>query len=253
METTIKEAIIEYVRNSPQPAGRGWQEPLVGFAKASDPLFDELKQLVHPGHAHPEDFLKSAASVIAYFVPFREEVVRSNIKGRFCSEAWALAYVETNALIKEINEHLCALIKDSGGQADYAPATHNFDETTLLSDWSHRSAAYICGLGTFGINRMLITDKGCCGRIGSFVTNLPLKPTPRPKTEHCLYFADGSCSQCVDRCVNDALTTDSIDKHKCYEMCLTNAKRFENQQILADACGKCLVGLPCSTKNPVRQ
>lgn len=37
-----------------------------------------------------------------------------------------------------------------------------------MSEWSHRHAAYIAGLGIFGINNMLITNKGCVGRIPSF-------------------------------------------------------------------------------------
>jgi epoxyqueuosine reductase QueG len=253
METIIEEAIKTYVARYEEPADRGWEEPLIAFARSNDPLFNQLKRLVHPGHALPEDFLKGAKTVVAFFIPFRKQVIDSNKQGHFCSRSWALSYIETNDLIKAVNEYICSIINAKGYQAVYVPATHNFNETTLLSDWSHRSAAYIAGLGTFGVNHMLITAKGCCGRIGSLITDLELKPTARPATEYCLYLADGSCGACVDKCVNEALFTDSLDKHKCYEMCLANAARFKDLEMIADVCGKCLVDLPCSRNNPVRQ
>ena len=49
----------------------------------------------------------------------------------------------------------------------------------LISDWSHRHVAVIAGLGKFGLNNMLITDNGCCGRVGSFITDLKIEPTKR--------------------------------------------------------------------------
>ena len=57
------------------------------------------------------------------------------------------------------------------------------------------------------------------------------------------------CKKCVDRCVNDALKVDSFNRHKCYETCLDNAE-FHTELGLADVCGKCLVNVPCATKNP---
>lgn len=64
--------------------------------------------------------------------------------------------------------------------------------------------------------------------------------------EPLIAYADASD---VDKCVNNALKIDSFDRHKCYEMCLINDK-FHSDLGLVDVCGKCLVGVPCSTKNP---
>ena len=35
-----------------------WRQPLVGVAAADDPLFSELKQVVDPDHAMPEDLFR---------------------------------------------------------------------------------------------------------------------------------------------------------------------------------------------------
>lgn len=250
MDQLIRHAIRQFTAAYPHSESTGWQEPLIAYARAADPLFLDLKALVSPTHALPFDFLKTAKTVITYFIPFRDQVVESNKKGRYSSATWAISYLETNRLIAALNQHLQSLLAEQGYEAAHVPATHNFDQKTLQSDWSHRSAAYIAGLGTFGVNQMLITEAGCCGRIGSLITNLELEATLRPTTDYCLLKTDGSCGRCVKKCVNRALSTVKLDKQLCYKMCLTNAGRLSDLESIADVCGKCLVGVPCSSAIP---
>lgn len=247
MDALIRKKITSFAASYPHADQTGWKEPLVAYARADDPLFARLKEIVSPTHALPCDLLEEAETVITYFLPFHDQVTESNIKGRYSSKTWALSYLETNKLIADLNRHLQELLMEKGYKAVYVPATHNFDPKTLLSDWSHRSAAFIAGLGTFGLNRMLITEKGCCGRIGSLFTDLKLKPGKRPGGEYCLHKAGGSCGRCTKMCVNSALKIEAYDRHKCHEMCLLNAKRFSDLESIADVCGKCLVGVPCSS------
>jgi len=228
-----------------------WETPLIGFADAADPLFQELKTIVGPTHALPRDFLEDAAGVIAFFLPFDRSIVKSNIPDEYSSKLWARAYVETNALIESINHHLHRWFRDQGYASSIIPPTHNFDKTRLISDWSHRHVAYIAGMGRFGLNNMLITEKGCCGRFGTIVTNCPTVANPRPNQEYCLYRHNGTCAKCVERCPAEALTTKGYDRHKCYDMCLINDNRHHDLP-LTDVCGKCLTGVPCSFQNPVK-
>ena len=250
MDNLIRETISRLTAINKHSEDTGWKEPLVAYARADDPLFAMLKQVISPTHALPRDFLAEARTVITYFLPFTDKVVESNKTGRFSSRTWALAYIETNQLIGVINQHLQEQLIEQGYKAVFVPATHNFNQKTLLSDWSHRSAAYIAGLGTFGLNHMLITESGCCGRVGSLVTNLKLTPTPRYNRELCLHKAEGSCGRCAEKCVNDALSIEGLGKHKCYEMCLINAGQLSDLESIADVCGKCLVGVPCSVAAP---
>jgi epoxyqueuosine reductase QueG len=247
----IIEVIEDFTSIYPHHSETGWEKPLVAFARTNDPLFSKLKELASPIHELPTNFLKEAKTVITYFIPYKKQVIDTNRKGRYCSKAWALSYIETNQLIAVLNGHLQELLIKKGYKAVFVPATHNFDPQTLLSGWSHRSVAYIAGLGTFGVNHMLITKAGCCGRIGSLVTDLFLEATPRPHEEYCLHLAGESCGLCVKKCINHALTIDHLDKQKCYEMCLINADRQAALESIADVCGKCLVGVPCSTTAPV--
>ena len=249
IDEIIKNFVEDYSKN--KDINTRWKEPLVAYADGLDDDFYNLKNLVSPTHNLPTDFLEDAKTVIAYFLPFEDEIIKSNIEGIHSSKQWALAYVETNKLIAGINENLNEKLKDLGYDSVCVPATHNFDEKKLISDWSHRHAAFIAGIGSFGLNNMLITEKGCCGRVGTLITNLKIEPTERKREENCLYKYGINCRKCVDRCVNRALSLDFFDRHRCYEMCLENAGL--NEEIgLADVCGKCLVNLPCSTRNPVR-
>lgn len=229
-----------------------WKEPLVAVAAACDPMFMGLKTQVGPDHLLPQDLLARATSVICYFLPFANTIGRSNKPGEPCSDQWAFAYLETNHLINDLNAHIAAELARQGFRAAVTPATHNFDEKTLLSNWSHRHIAVIAGLGTIGLNRMLITDQGCCGRLGSLVTDMPLTPTPRADVNACLYAYNESCLQCVNNCPHGALQEKHFDRHKCYELLLHNAEIHEDKGF-ADACGKCVSNIPCSFTNPVKK
>lgn len=247
----IENFIADYVGSYPtrKNTDTTWLSPLVAYADAADSRFLELKNIISPSHAVPTDFLPDAQTVIAYFLPFNRVVAKSNILGRESSREWVVAYIETNTLISDLNAALAQKLTKHGYRAALIPPTHNFDKVKLISDWSHRHAAYIAGLGKFGLNNMLITAKGCCGRVGTVVTNAPIGPTPRVDRQYCLYKIDGSCGICAKRCVNDALHKESFDRQKCYAMCLENAARFYDLG-LADVCGKCLVDVPCSYVNP---
>jgi len=228
-----------------------WQTPLVGFAAATDPLFFEYKKAVSPSHFLPCDLLPGARTVVAFFLPFEKSVVTSNITERLASREWAKAYVETNALIQRVGQHMREFIEKSGNAVYITPPTHNFDPKILLSDWSHRHVAFAAGLGRFGLNNMLITEKGCCGRIGSFITMLAVEPDSRLDREACLFKHNGSCEKCLSRCVNDALFRHEFNRHKCHDMLLQNGAKY-NSIGTTDVCGKCLVAIPCATMDPVK-
>lgn len=249
--------IVEWIHSTVQKASQTqeqplWESPLVAIAAADDPLFGEIKKWVQSTHQLPRDLLPGSQSVITYFIPFQPSIPKSNQAGRLASLEWGLTYILTNQLIADVNDYLTQKLKESGYSTAYASATHNFDKSTLMSNWSHRHVAYIAGLGNFGLNNMLITDKGCCGRIGTLLTTVPLTPTQRSGNPTCLYRFNGSCGLCVDNCVNGSLAENGFNRHACYDILLENADAL-SEIGLADVCGKCTVGLPCSLVNPVKQ
>jgi epoxyqueuosine reductase len=230
-----------------------WREPLVGVAAADDPLFLQLKQVVDPDHAMPEDLLPGARSVIAFFLPFKRKLGReNNVFGELASESWADCYVSTNSLIAEISTRIQEQLRAWGYRCELTPATHNFEPEKLISLWSHRHIAYIAGLGKFGHNNLLITDSGCCGRLGSLTSDIPLPPTQRSEGEFCLTRAGEECMKCVAKCKYGALFEDHFDRFACFAQLMKNDAHYKEYP-LTDVCGKCACELPCSYANPMRK
>jgi epoxyqueuosine reductase QueG len=251
MEEEILRLIESYVLNyrSKEDVISGWKKPIVKFAATNDIGFEQLKETVGENHLMPDDLIANSKSVITYFLPFNQEIAVSNINGKNSSKEWSVAYIETNQLISNLNKYIKEFLEKKGYECSLIPATHNFDEETLMSHWSHRHIAEIAGLGTFGLNNMLITEAGCCGRIGSIVSTIELTPSKKISSENCLYKLDGSCGICVNNCSFEALTYDGFNRKRCYEICLINDE-YHSDLGITDVCGKCCVNLPCSFINP---
>lgn len=230
-----------------------WRQPLLGYAAASDPLFEEVRRRVGPTYELPESLLPGARTVIAYFIPFTEEITAQvpAAGSEISPDAWAFGYIETNELLERIGCSVVANLVKQGFRAIALPPTHHFDKKLLVSDWSHKHAAYIAGIGTWGLHQMLITQSGCCGRFGTVVTDAVIEPTPRPQEEYCLSKRNGSCFACTARCVSGALSQDRFDRQRCYEVCLRNEDhhRAKGQ---ADVCGRCAIRVPCSFAVPMQ-
>lgn len=253
MREKLTEALWQFVLEDCQKQDQTiiWEKPLVGISNARDPYFHKLREIIRPDHHLPQDFLPEAETVVSWFIPFLPEIGKSNRGGDMPSGAWADAYIATNAMAARVNEKLCAWIREMPGQDAAVP----FDAGMLGKEipwslWSQRHVARLAGLGTFGANNMLITDKGCVGRCFSVVTTLQLEADAPAEEERCLFKQNGSCGICIRNCPVGALTESGFDRY----LCMTRLNQNQAQRgAAATVCGKCLVGLPCSHKNPAER
>lgn len=268
----ISDRVVDFVRDYQKRENMHTRfgSPITGVADAFAPEIQGLRDTIGASHVLPQEVLPDAKAVIAYYVPFTEELALTNsptgsVPGP-ASPEWARAYEELNYLFADLNRDLAGFIGSLGDgfSAAIPQAALEFDQNELVSNWSHRHMAYAAGLGTFGINNMLITRKGCCGRYNSIVTNIgPELLTPDgPMTEElCLYKLDSSCGVCMENCPAGAIHPETPDKFgagfsrdKCYAVCLDNAARYPVPQNLApsysavgsEVCGKCVTGSPCA-------
>lgn len=250
VKAELRRAIADFAKTD-RAAHRAlfiWREPLVGFARADHPGLRRLRAVVDPEHFMPEDFLEGATMVISYFLPFIPPVADGNVAGSLASDEWAEAYLATNELAPRINRYLVDRLAEAGYRAA-APDPARIGllgAERLWSRWSQRHVAYFAGLGTFGLNHMLIGEAGCCGRYFSIVADLPVTTDEPATEEYCLYKRRGACKVCVAHCVAGALSPEGFDRDRCYAQCLENAARRPG----ADVCGKCVVGLPCAFRRP---
>ena len=93
-------------------------------------------------------------------------------------------------------------------------------------------------------------------RAGSVVAKVTIEPTPRPYADHrayCLFFHNGTCGKCIDRCPVRAITESGHDKVKCQKH-LARSREHVNKTygFQGYGCGLCQVGVPCEARIPVR-
>ena len=158
--------------------------------------------------------------------------------------------MKTHVLLERIKDEISMLLEAGGFNCGGLPIDHDFDKESLTSRWSHKHVAYLCGMGTFGRNNMLITESGCSGRLGSLITDAPLASSSLPKKEFCLDKQGESCGLCITRCIPAALKKDDYDRIICHQQCLDNARKLGGEELM-QVCGKCLTRLPCTFQAPV--
>lgn len=254
MKAWLIDIIESFIRKYENDTVTKWGNPLVGFASVSS--IQNLTDIVSPEHGLPQDVMDGASIVVAYYVPFLKSMADTNNKAGLASEEWAIAYEETNRMLAAINEHLIRELGKKGYRAAVHPESTRFIREELISNWSHRHIAYQAGLGTFGMNNMLITEKGCCGRYSTVITDLDVEPDVPQTEERCKFKYDGTCGACIKKCPSGALTAQGFDRYKCYEMCLKNAAVHtsfgssyveEGEDCVgSEVCGKCVTGMPCA-------
>ncbi|HZL98077.1 MAG TPA: hypothetical protein VFB91_05160 [Terriglobales bacterium] len=274
MQKAIRDEIVRFVLASPgnrhrEGEKRYFDEPLVGFASAADPLFTEYKRIIGPFHRTPQEWMATEpeapamvqGTVICWILPVTRATRESNRRERvWPSREWA----HTRNYGEEFNNllrlHMVAFLSGRGLRAiapQLSPEFTWFDSAAvgIASTWSERHAAYAAGLGTFSLNDGLITERGIAHRCGSVITDLILPPTKRPGTDprgNCLYYREGSCGICIDRCPAGALSREGHDKAKCREYLYGDipravADRFRISKI---GCGLCQTLVPCEGMIP---
>jgi epoxyqueuosine reductase QueG len=114
------------------------------------------------------------------------------------------------------------------------------------SNWSERHAAYAAGLGTFGLSRGIITEKGISGRLGSVITSAEFPATPRPYKglyDYCI-----KCGTCIKHCPVGAIS----DEGKRHPPCSAFLDKTKEKYKPRYGCGKCQTAVPCERGIPGR-
>ncbi len=256
VEKSSANVIDKSIAIKPELEGmRIFDEPILGFSDAKDPLFLKLKEpgVIGSGFMQPEEWLNSAASVVSFFLPFTDAVNKSNIPGllKDTSPQWLHARIEGQNLINLLSQFVKDLLRSEGFEA-VSPSIDggfkiykNQDGLVFSSNWSERHAAYISGLGTFGLSKGLITEKGIAGRFGSVITSAKFQPTQRAYTG--IYDYCNKCGACIKRCPVDAIDLKTGKDHvSCSDYMDVTMERYKPRY----GCGKCQVGVPCQSGIP---
>lgn len=245
--------------------------PLVGIARADDPLFARIKGLLGEFYWTPQEALALASphakarSVICWVLSVAEQARRQNRRQKVRpGRLWAYMRSFGEEFNTRLRHGMVARLR-MAGYAAIAPAVapQNLVEDRpgvgLSSSWSERHTAFVAGLGTFGLSGGLITRRGIAHRLGSVVTDADLPVTPRPygedHTAWCLRFSDGSCGACIRRCPAGSIgpTLAQRDKQACRQQVQVRVAQFGASRFGFGGtygCGLCQTAVPCEFRNP---
>jgi ferredoxin len=80
---------------------------------------------------------------------------------------------------------------------------------TPVCAFPERAWAVAAGLGTYGLNDMLLSKVGMATNLCSIITDVKIPPSPKPAFEYCLYYRDKSCTRCMEVCPVHAIYTEA--------------------------------------------
>ncbi len=274
----IKKRIGDFIATSGhnsmqnQAGDPAWDRVLVGFASGADQIWQQYKAYIGAFHWTPwEVFFQhrpgktvspDQLTVVSWILPQREMVRKTNRRARkYPSEEWARIRIYGEKFNTALRHHVAESLEQAGHAAVAPMLVPNWtivksERFSYASSWSERHAAHAAGLGTFGLCDGLITAHGKAMRAGSVVAKVSIEPTPRPYGDHrayCLFFAEGTCGKCIDRCPVRAITEAGHDKEKCrLHLARTRAYVKKTYRFEGYGCGLCQVGVPCEARIPVK-
>ncbi len=274
VERSLCEEVRRFVRENSANcfSGRGdryFDEPLIGFSAATDPLFTLYKSVIGEFHLTPAELVSVStpedpwipATVISWVLPITIQTRASNrSENVYPSREWAETRNYGEQFNTALRRHMITWFTERGHRAaapQLMTAWREMSETAVgvASTWSERHAAYAAGLGTFSLTDALITPKGIAHRLGSVITDLVLEPTHRPYPErhaNCLYYREGTCGACIGRCPVGALSRNGHDKNKCRSYVYGTIPDAVSALygVTATGCGLCQTNVPCEGMIP---
>ncbi len=243
----------------PELAGvKIFETPILSFASADDEMFRQLKnkEVIGPHFMLPKEWLAKAKTVISFFLPFTSAIRGSNTENmKWPSDGWMNGRIEGQVFVSSLAAFIKDELETNGWQTVTPAADPRFISAsgtgkifgdgliTFTSNWSERHVAFIGGLGTFGLSKGLITEKGIAGRLGSVITEMETEADTRKY--HGLYEYCCMCGKCAENCPADAISGETGKDHtKCSQFLERVLERHRPYY----GCGKCQVGVPCETK-----
>jgi len=211
--------------------------PLVGVASVelwnSPPFLPWMPEEFYPQSIYPE-----ARSVIVIGLPIPLPVLETSP-----SIYYRELYNTVNSLLDQYTYRLANFLTDKGYPSVFVPRDAYGNIEVLLQNpvafFSHRHAALLAGLGTFGVNNTVLTPEyGPRVRFGSILSTAELPQDPMLETQLCT-----RCMRCVKMCPANALNKEDYperltDKKACSAYSAELNKRY------ISPCGICIKVCP---------
>ncbi|MDW7669843.1 MAG: 4Fe-4S binding protein [Bacillota bacterium] len=242
---------------------RIFEEPIFAFGDVEDDEFKRLKEegVIGEHFKLPKEWLPKSKTVVSFFLKFNEDIRKPNAmnKNRPSNE-WLIVRIEGHSLLDKLTIYLKNVLVEEGygtlvpslgedffsrKKPEEVKIKNNNKFLSFTSNWSERHISYVCGLGTFGLSKGIITKKGVAGRFCSLITEADFKSTEREYRD--IYEYCNKCGECITRCPVDAI---SFKKGKEHLPCCDFIDKVRSLHELRYGCGKCQVKVPCENGIP---
>jgi epoxyqueuosine reductase QueG len=207
--------------------------PLVGFAPVDRYDIPRFSPWV-PEEFRPGAIIPRTKTVIVIGIPVSLPALETSPSIWYYEE-----YRTANALLDAGAHHIASFL-NTRGFASTAIPRDGYGHISILKDlpiafFSHRHAAFLAGLGNFGINNVILTKQfGPRVRFASVFTTAEVPPDPVMEESLCI-----ECMECVKVCPVHALPgrdypKELTDKRACAMRAENLATRF------VSPCGFCI-------------
>lgn len=211
--------------------------PCVGFANVSRWETSLFEPWI-PKAFHPDSIFPEARSVVVIGLPVHLPVLESAPSIWYREE-----YKVVNSLLDQYTWRLASFLNSHGYPSVSIPrdgyGSIRILQKNPVAFFSHRHAAVLAGLGTFGRNNMVLTPEwGPRVRFGTVITCAELDSNPLISPSLCV-----RCNACVHACPAGALSEDDYPESITDKFACADRSASLNEQYLSP-CGICIKVCP---------
>lgn len=207
--------------------------PLVGFASASSWDTPRFEPWIPP-EFRPRALWPEVKTVIVIGIPVSLPALET------APSIWYHEVYRTVNTLLDTSAYRIALFLGTRGFPSISLPRDGYGSIEVLRErpvafFSHRHAAYLAGLGTFGINNMLLTPQfGPRVRFTTLFTTAEIRPDPVMEADLCI-----KCMRCSKICpVNAIGRTDYPGGITDKRTCATRSSELNKRYI--SPCGLCI-------------
>lgn len=211
--------------------------PLIGFAPAErwdTPLFEPWV----PEEFRPDAIFPGTETVLVIGIPVLLPALET------APSIWYREEYRTVNTLLDTSAHRIATFLNEQGFASVSVPRDGYGHISVLREtpfafFSHRHAAFLAGLGNFGVNNVILTREfGPRVRFTSIFTAAKIPPDPVITEPFCI-----DCMQCVNACPVHAIPKDGYPKGRTdKKACAIRSEELARRYLAP--CGICIKVCP---------